>query len=354
METLFPVQIRSPSSNQVSSSNKAESDPDASSSNATAAVQTPPRARAPRTARQTGFRIRPLRHPSGVSTRPISRPAVSQLDYHPQSKPGRISPVDSKDLVSETNPVDSRSRTASASPTTRDQPPKSPSGTAMTLLDNRESEQRPRDRGRTPRKAHRTNFPAQRSSADPEQSRTDPGSSKLPDQPEPDAVTTADTYLDPNALPPPATHTERSAAQSAAALRDIFERMRRSRERGSDHTPRLPIAQWRADRAGPAVETALSVLQLQSVETGSTTSRASQVVSVPAAGQSELPAAASAMTSPGAAWVRQDDRLYRERGTPRKARNAPFTIKPLSSGSVIPTPGTTGSSKLGETGNTEK
>lgn len=353
METVPPVQISSPSGDHRSSGNNADGDAEDSSSNAMAASHTPPHALAPRKARQTGFCILPLRHPSSVSTRLILRPTVSQLENHPQSSTGCVSPVDPQDLISEVNPLE---MPASVLPTTRDQPPtspKPPAKTAMAPANNREPAQRPRDRGRTPRKAHRANFQVQRSSADPTQSHPDPVPRTPPDQPEPDATTTANTSLHPNALPPPVPHAERSASQSAAALRDIFERMRQSRERGAAHVARLPIAHWRTDRAGRAVEVAPPVLQMQSIVTESVTSMAAPAPSVPADGISELAAAFSATTPPSAAWVRQGDRLYRERGTPRKARNAPFTIKPLGSVSVNPTLRTMRSSKLGKTGNRE-
>lgn len=171
---------------------------------------------------------------------------------------------------------------------------------------------------------------------------------------QPKPVTIADSGLDPKALPPLVAAPERSPA---AALQDVLERMSRSRERGNiaatQHVSMLPIAQWRTDRPNLATEKTPLIATLASPvapsNTLSVTPIAPPAPSVLSINHPALPVLSPVSTPQTATGMRKDQRLYRERGTPRKARNAPFIIKPPGCAGDIPTPVVFKKSKLGVT-----
>lgn len=318
------------------------------------------RGRTPRKARQAGFRILPLSlplpHQSSFSASAAPAPTAAQPRDSSKDITSSVGTEVPDKLNATANTRDIRSAATPVPPATRDSieisppvtPPQSPVEKAFTPKTTRESRQRYRERGRTPRKAQTASFMVQ-PLANP--------FSKLLVQSQPKPVTIADSRLDPKAFPPLVAAPERSAAQTAAALQDVLERMRRSRERGNipatQHISMLPIAQWRTYRPNLATEKtpliATLALPVAPSNTLSVTPIAPPAPSVLSINHPVLPVLSPVSTPQTATRMRKDQRLYRERGTPRKARNAPFIIKPPGCAGDILTPVVFKKSKLGVT-----
>lgn len=313
------------------------------------------RGRTPRKARQAGFRILPLPQTSGISALPVPPLAVAQAKQAPNANAGRaVMDVSNQQLIADATPRGMQSVATLVPPTTCD-PTATPESlvlTATALQSTRELKQRDRERGRTPRKAQTAKFQVQPP--------TNPFK-ELPEQSQPEQVTITDAANDSQELTLSVAAPEKSASQSAATLQDIFERMRRSRERGNipttQYVSRLPVAQWRTGRASLAAEKSLVIappaLDLAFIVASPAPSIPAPALPVPSINQPVLPVASSVTTPKTAAWARKDQRLYRERGTPRKARNTPFVIKPLGFTGDIPTPVVFEKSKLGGTNTVE-